>query len=635
MSNKHLIHRASRLLVLIVVSLLLLSFTPQPGLAAPSVSQVSGPITPDDLEKFMDEFFATQLAQTHTPGAVVVVVQNGEILFSKGYGLADVEQNIPMDPERTVMRLGSISKLLVATAVMQLVEQGRLDLHADINQYLSTFQVDATYAEPVTLAHLLTHTGGLDEAWDTSFDPAAFPSLGAYLSNGKVRRILPPGEEWYYSGVGYALAAYIVETVTGTPFDQYVTANILHPLGMTHSQYLLAPPQPDGLATGYLYQNEAYQPQSVDYWGDYPSSSLVATAADMARFMIAHLENGCAGAACILRPETVAEMQRLQYAPHPQMDGQTYGFVAGTLNGQRQIGHSGATRGFGSNLILIPELRLGYLMSFNQECAGTSACGMLSALRQQLADRYFPAASATPLAPQSTTPVDSLTGEYRYNVYQLAHAYRDTVYKLTALDYDVTVTGDGAGLVVNGVSYVEIAPFLFQDPATGGRLAFRQNAQGETLLYLFRPAPYHKLAWYETAVFTRWAFNLWGGWWLAVALVWPVRLLIRRWRGGPPTTGLEHLSHGLLTLAAVLNFVFLVSLSYLFWTSVTATYCWLTLPLISLGLTVAALVLTGVLWQRQKKSAMGWRLYSVLVILSFGGFVLFLNAWNLIGFKVG
>jgi CubicO group peptidase (beta-lactamase class C family) len=131
------------------------------------------------------------------------------------------------------------------------VEQGRLDLHADVNQYLTSFQVDAAYPQPITLAHLLTHTSGPDEAWDTSTDPAEIPALGEYLARGRLRRVLPPGEAWYYSGVGYALAAYIVETVAHIPFEQYVAANVLQPLGMTHSRYLLAPPLPDGMATGY------------------------------------------------------------------------------------------------------------------------------------------------------------------------------------------------------------------------------------------------------------------------------------------------------------------------------------------------------------------------------------------------
>lgn len=619
-------------LCLLATSPLLLALPAQPGHAAPAATQVADPIPPGDLEKFLDEFFAAQLAQTHTPGAVIVVVQAGELVLAKGYGRANIEPAVPMDAERTVMRLGSVSKLMVATAVMQLVEQGRLDLQADVNQYLTTFQVDATYPEPVTLARLLTHTAGVDDAWDTTTDPAARQPLGAYLADHNVRRILPPGEAWYYSGVGYALAAYIVETVTGMPFDQYVTAHILQPLGMTHSQYLLAPPLPDGLAIGYLYQADTYQPQPVDYYGDYPSSNLAATAADLARFMIAHLENGCYGSACILRPETVAEMQRRQYTPHPQLDGHTYGFAEMTVNGLRQIGHSGAIRGFGSQLTLLPELRLGYLVSFNQECSGTSACSMIAALRQQFADRYFPAPAAPPPPARPTTPPDSLTGAYRYSPYYFASAYQDTVYKLTTLDYDVTVTAAASGLRVDGAAYIEIAPLLFQSPATGERLAFQQNAQGETL-YLLRPAAYRKLAGYETAVFNRALFYGWGGWWLGVVLIWPVTLVVRRRRGGPPPTRREHLTRGLLTLSAALNFVFLLSLLRLFWISVPATYGWLTLPLISIGLTVAALGLAASLGRRGL-GRRAWQLYYAVVVLASGGFVFFLNAWNLIGFKV-
>jgi CubicO group peptidase (beta-lactamase class C family) len=618
-------------LALMASILMMLALTPEPCQASPA-PQTSDPMGQEDLETFLDGFFALQLAQTHTPGAVIVVVQDGELIFAKGYGLANVEEAIPMDPERTVMRLGSVSKLFVATAVMQLAEQGRLDLHADVNQYLTAFQIDATYPQPITLAHLLTHTAGLDEAWDTSTDPTAIPSLGDYLPL-RLRRILPPGEAWYYSGVGYALAAYVVETVTGMPFSQYVDVHILQPLGMTRSRYLLAPPLPTGLATGYLYHEGTYEPQPVDYWGDYPSSSLTATAGDMARFMIAQLEDGCYGAACILRPETVTEMQRQQYAPHPQLDGHTYGFVEVSVNGRRQIGHSGATRGFGSLLTLLPELRLGYLVSFNQECYLTSACDILPALRQTMADRYSPAPPAAPLTPQPTTPLASLAGVYRPALYHFARAYQDTVYKLTTFDYDVTVTSGAAGLSIDGVEYTEIAPLLFQSLADGQRVAFRQNDQGSTV-YLFRPTPSRKLAWHETSAFNRALFAVWGGVWLCVALVWPATLLIRRWRGRPPASRLEHVAHGLLILLGAVNVIFLVSLSRLFWASVTATYSWLTLPLISIGVTVVAAVLAGVMW-RHRIGARAWRVYYSAVLVMSTCFLLFLNTWNLIGFRLG
>ncbi len=382
-SNTRLTRTAAALLGLLVATLLAWPLVPPAVHAAPPAVGPAHSITADDLESFLDEFFAVQLAQTHTPGAVIVVVQDGKTVFSKGYGLANVAQGIPMDPERTVMRLGSISKLFVATAVMQLVEQGRLDLHADVNRYLTAFQIEATYPEPITLARLLTHTSGLDEAWDTSTDPAAIPPLGAYLANHKLRRILPPGEAWYYSGVGY----------------------------------------------------------------------------------------------------------------------------------------------------------------------------------------------------------------------------------------------------------VEIAPLLFQSPASGKRLAFRQNERGETL-YLLCPAPYRKVAWYESGAFIRGLLRAWGWLWVGVALVWPVQLLIRRWRGKPPIVRLEHLAHGLHTLLGVLNALFLVSLLKLFWVSAAATHAWLTLPLVSIGLTAAALGTAGIMWRRRIGSR-AWRIYCSVVILASGWFVFILNAWNLVGFKVG
>lgn len=617
-------------LVLTMVFLLIL-VAPAPVLAAPPPAPQATSIPPDELEAFLDEFFATQMAETNTPGVVIVFVQDGQILLSKGYGLANVEETIPMDVGQTVVSVGSISKLFVATAVMQLAEQGRLDLHADVNQYLTTFQVDATFPEPVTLAHLLTHTAGLDEAWDTSTDPSTIPPLETYLA-GKIRRILPPGEVWYYSGVGAALAAYIVETVSGMPFDRYVAENILQPLGMAHSRYLLAPPLPDGLATGYLYQDQTYLPQPVEYYGDYPSSDMVSTADDMARFMIAHLGNGCYDKGCILRPETLAEMHARQYAPHPQIEGHTYGFVESSVNGQRIIGHSGAHRGFGAILTLMPEHRLGYFMAFNQECLGTSACAMISALQQQFADRFFPATPPALPAPAPATPLEQVTGTYRQSLYLHNPTYQDTIWKLGVLEQDVTVEASGDGIMVGGVEYVEITPLLFEARPGGKRLAFMENDRGE-VAYMWRPPAYEKVAWYATSNFQKITFWGWGALWAGSALTWPAALLFRRWRGRQPVSRLEYLAHGLLVLMGVLNVAFLVSLIRLFWISAVATRAWLVLPLVSAGLTMAALALAGIMRQR-KTGTTAWRVYHALVVLLSVVFLLMLNAWNLIGFKL-
>ena len=492
--------------------------------------------------------------------------------------------------------------------------------------------MDETYPEPITLAHLLTHTAGLDEAWDTSTDPAAIPPLEAYLADHKLRRILPPGEAWYYSGVGYALAAYIVETVSGMTFDRYVDVNILQPLGMTRTRYLLAPPLPDDLATGYVYRDDAYLPQPVDYYGDYPSADLVSTAEDMARLMVAHLENGCYGDRCILRPETVVEMHRRQYAPHPQMDGHTYGFVESSVNGQRLIGHSGAIRGFGAILTLMPTHRLGYSVAFNQECAGTSACAMIPALRQQFADRFFPGAPAAPPSPAPVTPPEQVAGTYRRSLLQHNPTYQDTVYKMTVPDQDVRVMAAAGGILVDGVKYVETSPLLFQVESGGKHIAFKRNDRGE-IAYMSRPTAYEKLAWYATGAVTRTILSGWGVLWAGVALAWPATLLLRRRRTRRPDSRLERLAHWLIVLMGALDVAFLLSLLRPFWVSAAAMRAWLVLPLASAGLTMVGLALTVAAW-RCKAGTVLWRVTYTLVVVASAVFLLVLNAWNLIGFRL-
>jgi CubicO group peptidase (beta-lactamase class C family) len=352
----------------------------------------TGPVTIDrkDLEAFTDRFFSAQMRKLKIPGVSFVLVQDGEIILAKGYGEANVQTGAPISPDTTVVRIGSVSKLFVATAVMQLVEEGKVDLDADINQYLAAFQVEDGFSEPVTLAQLLTHTAGYkDPAYQSYTDPAVIQPLGTYLAESMPPRSDPPGMIQRYSNHGYALAAYVVEEVTGQPFDQYVQEQILQPLGMSRSGYLLGPPLPDALATGYFYEKRTQVPQPVDYDNDYPGGSMVSTANDMARFMLAHLEGGCYEGECILGPDTLAAMHRQQAQTPYEGQAVTYGFVEGQHEGQRLLGHSGAIRGFGTSLNLLPEHNLGYFFSFNEECYLTSACEIISEFREQFLERFF------------------------------------------------------------------------------------------------------------------------------------------------------------------------------------------------------------------------------------------------------
>jgi CubicO group peptidase (beta-lactamase class C family) len=350
------------------------------------------PVTIDrtELESFVDQFFPAQMKRLCIPGVSFVLVQDGKVVLAKGYGAASLEEGLPILVDSTVMRIGSVSKSFVATAVLQLVEQGKLDLHADVNQYLTAFQLEDAFRQPVTLAHLLTHTAGFeDPTEETTIEPAQVPPLGAYLAESMPPRTVPPGETFLYRNHGYALAAYIVEEVSGLPFDGYVARHILEPLGMTHSGYLLQPPLPENLAVGYFYEDSTQVPQPVDYDGTYPGGSLASTATDMAKFMMAHLNEGCYKGTCILQPSTIAEMHRRQAGTPYDGQAAAYGFVEATQHGQRLVGHSGAIRGFGNSLNLLPDHNLGYFLSFNEECYETSACEIISEFRTQFLQRFF------------------------------------------------------------------------------------------------------------------------------------------------------------------------------------------------------------------------------------------------------
>jgi len=347
-------------------------------------------ISASELEAFADSFFPARMEEYHIPGVVFVFVQDRQVILAKGYGYADLAQGLPVSPKTSVMRIGSISKSFVATAVMQLVERGKLDLHTDINQYLTTFQLEDTFPSPVTLAHLLTHTAGFeDPLYFSQTDPTLVQPLGSYLATSIPARKDPVGEVFRYSNHGYALAAFVVEEVSGIPFDEYVSENIFKPLAMYQSRYLVAPPVPEDLATGYFYSEGEQIAQPVDYDNDYPGGSIISTAEDMSHFLLAQLADGCYQEACILQAATLAGMhQRRANTPY-QEQNMTYGFVEGFQSGERLIGHSGAIRGFGNILDLLPEHHAGYFISFNEECYQTSACEIISSFRQELVQVFF------------------------------------------------------------------------------------------------------------------------------------------------------------------------------------------------------------------------------------------------------
>src|SRR2546426_5735273 len=362
---------------------------PSKEAAPPTQASLVPELTKADFDTFLDALIPSQLQNRDIAGAVVSVVKDGQVLFAKGYGYADFAAKKPVLADQTLFRPGSISKLFTATAVMQLVEQGKLDLDRDVNEYLD-FAIPKTYPEPVTLRRLLTHTAGFEETLKNLFvaHESDLKPLRTYLVNQMPQRIFPTGKVVSYSNYGFTVAGYIVEHVSGEKFERYIDNHILKPLRMTNSTFdqplpVALTPQ---MSQGYL--TAAKKPRDFEFVQASPAGALSTTAADMTRFILAFLQHGAVDGAAILKPETVRQMETRQFELHPMLNGLGLTFMEYSMNGQRIIGHGGDTIYFHSDMVIVPEAHIGYFISYNS--AGKNVGGGRGEVLRAFANRYFP-----------------------------------------------------------------------------------------------------------------------------------------------------------------------------------------------------------------------------------------------------
>jgi CubicO group peptidase (beta-lactamase class C family) len=433
-------------------------------LATPApAAEREGPTDPRELEAFLDGLVPALLDTYHAPGLVISVVRDGKVLLAKGYGLADVASGRPMDPGRTIVRVASISKLVTATAAMQLVAADKLDLHADVNTYLDGFRIEEGFGGPVTLHHLLTHTAGFDDRFLATGRPlgAPLPTLRDYLGARMPARVMPAGRVVSYSNHGLALVGHLVERASGLAFPAYVERHVFDPLGMDRSRFGLRVPLDPDLAAPYYWAEGRYLPLGYDHTLLGPAAELNTTALDMAKFMLAHLGAGPGGAR-LLDPATERLMQERHFAVHPDVEGWAYGFMESGLNGRRGVGHGGDWRGFESQLLLFPELGLGLFASAN---AMFDAFSFYQTLGDAFADHYLPA----PRPERLTPPADFAARAGRYTgTYVMNRRVRADFMKLGELIQHAHVTANPeGGLTLTPAAgpvwrLVEIAPDLFR-----------------------------------------------------------------------------------------------------------------------------------------------------------------------------
>jgi len=630
--------------VLMTTGLFAMPTEESPAQEAALALEPTGLDDPADLEAFIDGMMAAHMPSRNIPAATIAVVKDGELFFAKGYGYADREKKIPVDPETTLFRPGSTSKLFTWTAVMQLFERGQLDLDADVNTYLTTFQIPDTFPEPITMKHLLTHTAGFEDGslgYLIVKDQDNLVSMREALKAHMPERVNPPGAWSSYSNWGTALAGLIVEEISGMPFPEYIEKNIFEPLDMSHSTFREPLPEdlaPD-MAVGYKRENGLYEPGYFEFISDFgPAGALSSTAVDMSHFMIAHLQLGRYGDQRILEEETARLMHSLLFTADPRLPGMAYGFYQEDIRGQQIIAHAGDTVFFHSDLALLTQQDVGLFVSYVTH-GGRARMELMDAF----VARYFP--SEEPPLPEP--PEDFVergqkyAGTYRF----IRHNWSD-LEKILSLPSKITVAVMPDGTLLTGGFFeepwrwVEIEPNLFRQIDGGMTLAFIEDEDGAVNHLVFSAFPFmpaYRLAWYQTPTFN---YVL-----LGIALLLCVTTLVsffrhRKARKGDPSGA--RWAVRLAALVSALTLIFIVAVTVIvssaghdlfscFPASLTAA---LMLPILSSILTLGVAVSAILSWKRGYWTRFRRVHYTLFAIFAVG-LVWFYWYWNVLGVQYG
>jgi CubicO group peptidase (beta-lactamase class C family) len=531
----------------LIASLPLAFFCSAAGAAEPAApastppSAVAHTLNSTDVESWLDGFMPYALQQGDVAGGVVAVVSNGEVLLVKGYGYSNMEKRTAVDAQRTLFRPGSTSKLFTWTAVMQLVEQGRLNLDRDVNEYLP-FKLPPRNDGPITLRHIMTHTAGFEEQIKEliTADPKALVPLKTYVERATPVRIFKAGSTPAYSNYATALAGFIVEHVSGQSFDDYIDAHIFKPLGMTHASF--RQPLPAALlpemSLGYSRASEPAKDYEIVTPA--PAGSLAASGADMARFMIAHLQNGEYNGERILGADTAKLMHESALTMIPPLNRMDLGFYEQNYNGHRVISHGGDTEYFHSYLHLFLDDHVGLFVSVNSLGRDGAAHGIREALFEQFAHRYFPSAAETGSVDSATAIAHAKSMAGYYDDSRRAEtSFMSVLNLLGAVRVDAEKDGKISVSMAKGLNgatrhYREVKPWVWLDADSGWRLAAvvvdgevkRFSFDEVSPFMVFEPSPWWRSAGWLQAVAIASIVAV-----LLTALLWPVAAIVRRRHG--------------------------------------------------------------------------------------------------------
>jgi CubicO group peptidase (beta-lactamase class C family) len=647
----------TNLLFLLIVCSSLLAQVPQlpttpseqltQQLSATKTPSTARELSASDVEAFLDGAVPLQLQRDDIAGATIAVVKDGQLLLAKGYGYADVEKRKPVMADETLFRPGSTSKLFTWTAVMQLYEQGKLDLDRDVNEYLD-FKIPEAFGKPITLKNILTHTPGFEEQIKDLFtDDATRIDLGQYLKTHIPARIYPPGTVPAYSNYATALAGYIVERISGKPFNDYIDQNIFQPLGMTRSTFVQPLPEHLKGLMSNGYQTASDGAKQFELVSPFPAGSLSSSASDMAKFMIAHLQDGQSGNVSILKPETAKLMHSRLFGLDDSANAMCYGFYEESKNGQRIIGHAGDTLYFHSDLHLILDKGVGFFISYNSAGRGDVAARIT--LWDAFLNRYFPYQPVEATAPASAKEdANAITGSY------ILSRRAETSFLRTASlisEFDVYPTNDGMIEVAqltqaNGKpkKWKEVGPMVFVEENGSEKLVFKPDQSGR--LQMIMPYPFfvgQRVGILENKKVLLPVLGASLVIMLLALVLWPVSWLVRRHYGHKLELSRKELLMRIAVravLALDLIFVIVVSILVIYglthlWIFSDRGTVWFRLVQI-LGVlgaigTVVVLLNAGQSWLNRSKRIWG-KLQATILLLACLGFLWFVLMGKLLSF---
>ncbi|MFD0618552.1 serine hydrolase domain-containing protein [Paenibacillus sp. GCM10027629] len=466
-----------RVLQLILVSItafqFLLSGCQTIGRTVEAAEVPTRPLSTKEVSKFVEQFLQQdKIKKMNVPGGAVVVVKGDKILYEKGFGYANLDKKIAVNPEKTVFLMASTTKSFTATAIMQLVEQGKIDLNTNIQTYLKDVKIDNPYKEPINVKHLLDHTAGFasNETQKVDFeeDLSKIHPMKPFLQSNMPPVVRKPGEVYVYNNFNYTLLGYMVEKVSGMPFEQYMKKHVFQPLEMKNSSLYLSPEIQKKRSLEYDPNGHVIPPYTWTPTID-GAAALNATPDDIAHFMIAQLNSGFFKNKHILQPKTVHAMQEYQSKIHPEYPDTTLGFENSILtqdhHNQLVISKGGDGEGFSNLLTLLPEQKVGFFI------VGNKPSDIRQEFYKQFMDHFYPTKKQPTYL---KTPQEELQ--------RFAGTFIDL--RKDFLITHITPHGDGELVLENNISFIngnniyrQIDPLLFINDE-GQMLAFKENPDG-------------------------------------------------------------------------------------------------------------------------------------------------------------